>query len=54
LRTRERLDALLAGSDPASMRGRDPVDFVHRYTDPADQEVAGLLASLELASRRAS
>ena len=25
--------------------GPDPIDFVHRYTDPNDQEVAALLAS---------
>jgi len=42
---RERLDALLAGSNAESTRRRDPVDCVHRYEEPADQEVVGLIAS---------
>lgn len=42
---RERLDALLAGSDFELSRSRDPVEFVHRYSDFRDQEVAGLIAS---------
>ena len=44
-RIRERLDALLLAFDRESTRGRDPVDFVHRYRDPRDQEVVGLVAS---------
>ncbi len=43
--TRERLDALLACSDAQSSRRRDPVDFVHRYREARDQEVAGLVAA---------
>jgi len=42
---REHLDALLASSDAKSTRRRDPVDFVHRYEEPRDQEIVGLLAS---------
>jgi len=42
---RERLDSLLAACDAKSIRGRDPVDFVHRYDDPRDQEIVGLIAS---------
>jgi uncharacterized protein (TIGR02757 family) len=39
------LDALLARQDVAARRASDPVGFVHRYADPADREVVGLLAS---------
>ncbi|MBW1761805.1 MAG: TIGR02757 family protein [Deltaproteobacteria bacterium] len=39
------MDALLASSDAKSTRRRDPVDFVHRYEEPRDQEIVGLLAS---------
>jgi len=42
---RERLDALLAGSDAESTRSRDPVDFVHGYDQPRDQEIVGLVAA---------
>jgi len=42
---RERLNSLLAACDAKSIRGRDPVDFVHRYDDPHDQEIVGLIAS---------
>ncbi|MGB8329488.1 MAG: TIGR02757 family protein [Polyangiales bacterium] len=42
---RQRLDALLAGCDAESTRRRDPVDCVHRYDEPGDQEVVGLIAS---------
>ncbi len=42
---RERLDALLAGSDPESTRKNDPVDFVHGYEAVADREIAGLIAA---------
>lgn len=42
---REHLDALLASSDAESTRSRDPVDLVHRYREPRDQEIAGLVAS---------
>jgi len=44
-RIRERLDALLAGCDAQSTRGTDPVDFVHRYDEPRDQEIVGLVAA---------
>jgi uncharacterized protein (TIGR02757 family) len=44
-RIRERLDALLLACDRESTRGSDPVDFVHRYRDPRDKEVVGLVAS---------
>ncbi|MEO0323269.1 MAG: TIGR02757 family protein [Myxococcota bacterium] len=42
---RTRLDALLATRDPAEARAADPVKYVHRFADPADQEVVGFLAS---------
>jgi uncharacterized protein (TIGR02757 family) len=42
---RAHLDALLASCDSESTRSRDPVDFVHGYEEPRDQEVAGLVAS---------
>jgi len=44
-RIRQRLDALLAECDVDLTRSRDPVDFVHRYRDPRDQEVVGLIAA---------
>ncbi len=40
------LDALLAAVDRDARREADPVAFVHRFEDPHDQEVAGLLAAL--------
>ncbi|MCA9604752.1 MAG: TIGR02757 family protein [Myxococcales bacterium] len=43
---RARLDALRSGFDVARHRAADPVDFVHRYADAADQEVVGLVAAL--------
>jgi uncharacterized protein (TIGR02757 family) len=39
------LEALYALSDGGARRDADPVAFVHRYSSPADQEIAGLLAS---------
>jgi len=42
---RECLDALLAGCDAELTRSRDPVDFVHDYDEPRDQEIAGLVAA---------
>ncbi|MGB5375544.1 MAG: TIGR02757 family protein [Polyangiales bacterium] len=44
-RIQERLDGLLASCDALSARRRDPVDFVHRYHDPRDQEVVGLISA---------
>ncbi len=41
----ERLEALLHDYDSARRRQQDPVDFVHHYHDPVDQEIAGLVAS---------
>ncbi|MEM9727536.1 MAG: TIGR02757 family protein [Myxococcota bacterium] len=41
----ERLEALLEDSYARRSRSEDPIDFVHRYDDPVDQEVVGLLAS---------
>ncbi len=43
--TRKRLDALLAACDAQATRDRDPVGIVHRYRDPRDQEVVGLVAA---------
>lgn len=39
------LDAVRAGSDAAARREADPVGFVHRFADPLDQELVGLLAA---------
>jgi uncharacterized protein (TIGR02757 family) len=39
------LDAVRAGCDVADRRARDPVDVVHRYPSPHDQELVALLAS---------
>lgn len=47
------LDRLLEKVDPAAAVARDPIRLVRRYSDPADQEVAGLLVSA-LAYGRAS
>ena len=44
-RIQERLDGLLAACDAESTRRRDPVDFVHRYDEPADQEIVGLISA---------
>lgn len=44
-RLQQRLDALVAGCDADDTRSRDPVDFVHRYRDPRDQEVVALIAA---------
>lgn len=42
---KKRLDGLVASMDGASRREADPVAFVHRYDDPRDQELVGLLAA---------
>lgn len=42
---RESLDALTAATDAAARLQADPLGFVHRYTEPADQEVAAVFAS---------
>lgn len=39
------LDRMLAQADRAGHRARDPVELVHRYARPDDQELVGLLAS---------
>ncbi|RMG13957.1 MAG: TIGR02757 family protein [Deltaproteobacteria bacterium] len=39
------LEALLTCHEPERYRSRDPVAFVHRYRDPRDQELVGLVAS---------
>jgi uncharacterized protein (TIGR02757 family) len=44
-RIQERLDGLLAGCDAESARRRDPVDFVHRFHEPRDQEIVGLISA---------
>lgn len=41
-----RLDQLLARRDPAAHRRADPVELVHRFADPADRELVGLVAAL--------
>lgn len=44
-RLRTLLDGLAARTDTAARMGFDPVEIPRRYTDPADAEVAGLVAS---------
>jgi len=39
------LEALVDSVDTAARRAADPVAFVHRYTDPFDQQVAAMLAA---------
>ncbi|MEM7139219.1 MAG: TIGR02757 family protein [Myxococcota bacterium] len=41
----QRLESLLSDSDAEARRREDPVDFVHDYPSPVDQEVVGLVAS---------
>jgi len=41
----ERLDALVRDCDVGVRRGRDPVDFAHRYDREVDREVVGLVAA---------
>ncbi len=41
---RERLDALVSAFDISTIEP-DPLQLVHRYTDPYDQEVAALIAA---------
>lgn len=38
------LERLYAATDGVAVRAHDPVAFVHRYRDPADIELAGLIA----------
>ncbi len=38
------LEALVARTDVRARLATDPVAFVHRYTDPLDQEIAAVLA----------
>ena len=42
---RDRFEALEAATDHAARIAVDPVSFAHRYPDPADAEIAGLLAA---------
>ena len=44
-KVKPRLDGLLATCDRAAHVRRDPVEFVHRYRDPLDQELVAMLAS---------
>ncbi len=44
-KVRPQLDALLATCDRAAHVRRDPLEFVHRYRDPLDQELVAMLAS---------
>ena len=41
----ERLHARLQSLERSANAGPDPIDFVHRYTSPDDQEVAAIIAS---------
>lgn len=53
-RLRGVLDALVAGADRSALVRADPVELVHRYTDPHDQEVAGYLVAALAYGRVAS
>lgn len=44
--TRRHLDALLGQFDGAGAIARDPIRFPRRYADPADAELAGVVAAL--------
>jgi uncharacterized protein (TIGR02757 family) len=44
-RVQPSLDAMLQQADRAGHMTRDPIELVHRYSRPLDQEVVGLLAS---------
>src|SRR5512136_1036921 len=44
MRLKETLDNLYAARSPAHL-ANDPLSFCHRYRDPADREIAGLVAS---------
>lgn len=48
------LDRFVARADRAALARGDPVDLVHRYADPDDQEVAGLLVAMLAYGRVAS
>jgi uncharacterized protein (TIGR02757 family) len=52
-RLKAELERLLTRVDRSAQLRADPVELVHRYEDPADQEVAGLLVAM-LAYGRAS
>src|SRR5213075_551370 len=39
------LDSFIAGFPKEQSVAHDPVQFVHRYEDPRDREVVGLIAS---------
>ncbi len=41
----QRLHTRLAALERNAIAGPDPIDFVHRYSNPDDQEVAGIIAS---------
>lgn len=41
----EALESVRASTDMAARREADPVGFVHRYSDPEEQELVGLLAA---------
>lgn len=45
LALKDHLERLYRGADLARYRARDPVAFVHRYHNPADQEVVAFFAS---------
>lgn len=42
---RETLEAVRERCDVATRKANDPVEFVHRYPDPADRELVALVAS---------
>ena len=53
-RLRATLDALVASADRAALVRSDPVELVHRYRDPHDQEVAGFVVAALAYGRVAS
>lgn len=51
---RRTLDGFLEGVDRPALAASDPVALVHPYSDPGDQEVAGLLVAMLAYGRVAS
>jgi uncharacterized protein (TIGR02757 family) len=51
---RQTLDRFLARRDRKALLARDPVQLVHRFRDPGDREVAGLIVAMLAYGRAAS
>jgi uncharacterized protein (TIGR02757 family) len=51
---RRTLDAFLANADRPALVARDPVEAVHRYRNPHDQEVVGIVVAMLAYGRAAT